>query len=156
VPLFITAFVLIIHRVFHLAGMLVTLAPVFPLVVMSVWYGNIYASTLTATLVSVYAILTIDDPIRAIIIVASLALTVAPMQFSKWNLNRTGTVANLLEQMRETHSLYLSLMVNWPDMSDEERWKLSEAVYNKNTKVFAMVRGWHLLSLEQDSLDTEI
>lgn len=132
-----------------------TVAPVFPIVVASIWYwhGGFYSAGISTAIISAYVVYTVDDPIRCVLVIASLIFIAVPFSVVRWQSVKVGSAANLIQDIRDIHAVLFTLLVNWGDMTEGERWDTLERINNKFANVFTVARGWHLLAQEKDSLD---
>lgn len=157
IPIIFTLIVLgILHIIRVKYGLFWSLAPAFTAVVMAIYHGGLWPGNISALLVFGYTFYIVDDPIRAIIIVASLIFIVVPVAILEKYRKHTDTVQGLIVKLREVHALTLTTMVNWPDWDDEEKWIVSERIHNRVSDILTVVRGWHLLAKEhQEVLKSE-
>lgn len=150
IPIVFTLIVLgILHFIRVKYGLFWSLAPAFTAVVMAIYHGGLWPGNISALLVIGYTFYTVDDPIRVIIIIASLIFIVVPVSILEKHRKHTDTVQGLIVKLREVHALTLTTMVNWPDWDDEEKWLVSERIHDRVSDVLTVVRGWHLLAKEQ-------
>jgi hypothetical protein len=129
-----------------------SLSIIFPLVVMAVWYGGFYSGMATASLIIIYAIFSVDDSIRVTLMFISLMFTVIPVAILQRRAELVGSAENVINKLREAHALSLTLMVNWPDLEDSEKWSLTESGHNMISHVLTLARGWHILAKEHNNI----
>lgn len=136
-------------------GIFYTSALIFPLLVFMAVANGTLAGFLGAAIASAYTFYVTPDPIRALIVTVSFLGMAAIVGYLNAHIKAIDTVEALIHRMRVVHALLLTNLVNWPDMDDEEKWRMVEQINEEMSDIMLTVRGWHILAQEKESLDKE-
>lgn len=155
-PFLTFTLLLVIHLLQFRYNVSYTLTPMLAIVVLTICTSGKLQGLVSSSMVAGYAIYSISDPIKMLLVVFSLVIIVLPVIVTEQNHDIEKTVASLLYKIREIHSILLGVLISWADLNDEEKWTITENVHVKISELLTASRGWHLLAQEKKAIETAV
>jgi hypothetical protein len=126
-----------------------TLAPAFAMMVMAIYHGGTWGGIGSGLIVSVYAGYAVSDPLRAIIIIASIIAIVAPIVILRQAVDSGDRV---LSKLLDLDTYLAGYVFRWKNLDDAEKWEIIKRIHHEMAHIRTLTRGWRDLALEREQV----
>jgi hypothetical protein len=126
-----------------------TLAPVFAILVVGIYYGGTIAGTVIGLGIIIYSFYASPDLARAIIISVSVFFIVAPIIFLKRLMDNADEI---LARLRDLDVQITGAEIRWPHLSEAEKLTLIRQLQHRIANLVTLNIGWRELFRERETV----